>query len=172
MGWLWWLGGALLLGVAEMFTLDLIFLMLAGGALAGTIAAAFGAPLAVQIVTAAVASLLLLFALRPFLLRRLRERTELVETNSAALVGRPAVVVAPTDGVGGRVKLAGEVWSARAEDVGVSFPTGTEVRVTRIDGATAVIAAVPRVAGPAGGTAPGTADGPAGGPLPGTPAGA
>jgi membrane protein implicated in regulation of membrane protease activity len=30
MDWLWWLGGALLLGVAEMFSLDLIFLMLVG----------------------------------------------------------------------------------------------------------------------------------------------
>ncbi|MET0435713.1 MAG: NfeD family protein [Cellulomonas sp.] len=142
MDWLWWLGGALLLGVAEMFSLDLIFLMLAGGALAGALAAALGAPLAVQIIAAAVAALLLLFALRPFLLHRLRERTQLVETNSAALVGRPAVVVAPTDASGGRVKLGGEVWSARSLVVGTSFDAGTEVRVARIDGATAVVEAV------------------------------
>ena len=140
MGWLWWLGGALLLGVAEMFTLDLIFLMLAGGALAGAAAAGLGAPLAVQIVVAAATALLLLFALRPFLLRRLRTRGDLVETNSAALVGRSAVVVAPTDVLGGRVKLAGEVWSARSVDDGATFPTGAEVRVARIDGATAVVA--------------------------------
>jgi membrane protein implicated in regulation of membrane protease activity len=147
MGWLWWLGGALLLGVAEMFTLDLIFLMLAGGALAGAAAAGLGAPLAVQIVVAASTALLLLFALRPFLLRRLRTRGDLVETNSAALVGRSAVVVAPTDVLGGRVKLAGEVWSARTADDGATFPTGAEVRVARIDGATAVVAAADRIAG-------------------------
>jgi membrane protein implicated in regulation of membrane protease activity len=153
MGWLWWLGGALLLGVAEMFSLDLIFLMLAFGALGGAAANALGAPLAVQIVVAAVTSLLMLFALRPFLLRRLRERTPLVETNSAALVGRAAVVVAPTDVAGGRVKLAGEVWSARALVDGESFPAGAEVRVARIDGATAVIAAADRPA-TAGGSGP------------------
>lgn len=155
MDWLWWLGGAMLLGVAEMFTLDLIFLMLAGGALAGALAAALGLSLAWQIVIAAVTSLLLLFALRPFLLRRLRERTELVETNSAALVGRPAVVVAPTDDQGGRVKLSGEVWSARAAVEGASFPAGAEVRVTRIDGATAVVEAAERPAEPGAPETPG-----------------
>ncbi|RMI13652.1 NfeD family protein [Cellulomonas triticagri] len=174
MGWLWWLGGALLLGVVEIFALDLIFLMLAGGALVGALANALGAPLAVQIVAAAVASLLMLFALRPFLLRRLRLRTSLVETNTAALVGRSAVVVAPTDLEGGRVKLAGEVWSARAVG-GAAFAAGTEVRVARIDGATAVVEPV----GPAGATGPSGAatdtapGGPAAAPgAPGAPAGA
>ena len=111
----------MLLGVLEMFSLDLIFLMLASGALVGAATNALGAPLPVQIIAAAVASLLMLFALRPFLLRQLRARTSLVETNSAALVGRAAVVVAPTDLVGGRVKLAGEVWSARTADERTSF---------------------------------------------------
>ncbi|HEY0216323.1 MAG TPA: NfeD family protein [Cellulomonas sp.] len=152
LGWLWWLGGAMLLGVAEMFSLDLIFLMLAGGALGGALGNALGLPIAGQIVLAAVTSLLLLFALRPWLLRHLRARTELVETNSAALVGRAAVVVAPTDGGGGRVKIAGEVWSARAGSEGQTLPTGTEVRVVRIDGATAVIEPVehPAPGAPAG----------------------
>lgn len=153
MGWLWWLGGALLLGILEIFVLDLIFLMLAAGALVGAAASALGAPLPVQIVAAAVASLLMLFALRPFLLRRLRERTVLVETNTAALVGRAAVVVAPTDLEGGRVKLAGEVWSARSLTDGAAFPAGAEVRVARIDGATAVVEPVDRAV-PDGPTAP------------------
>lgn len=145
----------MLLGVAEMFSLDLIFLMLAGGALGGALASALGLTVGWQIVVAAATSLLLLFALRPFLLRRLRERSVLVETNSAALVGRPATVVAPTDGSGGRVKIAGEVWSARAAADGVSFPAGAEVRVTRIDGATAVVEAAANPAAP-GSDAPGT----------------
>lgn len=170
MGWLWWLGGALVLGILEIFILDLIFLMLAAGALVGAAANALGAPLPVQIVAAAVASLLMLFALRPFLLRRLRERTSLVETNTAALVGRSAVVVAPTDLEGGRVKLAGEVWSARALGGGTTFPAGVEVRVARIDGATAVVEPVD----PAASEVPATPDTP-GGPgtagAPGAPAG-
>jgi membrane protein implicated in regulation of membrane protease activity len=117
--------------------------MLAGGALGGALGSALGLPVPLQIVLAAVTSLLLLFALRPWLLRHLRRRTELVETNSAALVGRTAVVVAPTDDGGGRVKLSGEVWSARAALPGALFATGADVRVVRIDGATVVVDAVP-----------------------------
>lgn len=156
MGWLWWLGGALLLGVLEIFSLDLIFLMLAGGALAGALANGLGAPVAWQIIIAAATSLLLLFALRPFLLHALRARTALVETNSAALVGRAAVVVAPTDAAGGRVKLGGEVWSARAAGPQESFPTGAEVRVTRIEGATAVVEPASHPAAPDGPSSSGT----------------
>lgn len=138
MEWLWWVGGALLLGILEMLSLDLVLVMFAGGALAGGLAAALGAPVAVQFVVAAVVSVLLLVTLRPWLLRHLRARTPVAETNAAALVGRPAVVVATVTGEGGRVKLAGEVWSARTA-AGDSFPPGTEVAVQRIEGATAVV---------------------------------
>ncbi len=141
MGWLWWLGGALLLGIGEMLTLDLLFLMLAGGALGGAVANLIGLPIGWQVAVAAVTSLLLLFALRPWLLRHLRVRTPLQETNSAALVGRAASVVATTDAHGGRIKLAGEVWSARAAEAGDSFAPGAPVTVRRIDGATAVVVA-------------------------------
>ena len=108
----------------------------------GAIAYLFGASVPVQFLVAALTSVLLLFTLRPWLLRHLRARMPLVETNAAALVGREAVVVSTVTGEGGRVKLAGEVWSARV-DAAQSIPPGTEVLVTRIDGATAVIAPVP-----------------------------
>lgn len=157
MGWLWWVGTALLLGVLEMVSLDLVLVMLAGGALAGALAYALGAPLAVQLLVAAVAAVVLLVTLRPWLLRHLRSRVALPETNAAALVGRPAVVVLEVDGVTGRVKLAGEVWTARTLDGGV-LPAGTPVTVVRIDGATAVVtaaASAPRTDGPsAAGAAP------------------
>jgi membrane protein implicated in regulation of membrane protease activity len=139
MGWLWWVGLALVFAILEILSLDLVLIMFAGGCLAGAAAWALGAPLGVQIVVAALASVLLLGTLRPFLLKRLRERTPLVETNSAALVGREAVVVSTVTLEGGRVKLNGEVWSARV-DAAQTIPPGTEVRVARIDGATAVVA--------------------------------
>jgi len=40
MAWLWWIGAALVLGVIETLTVDLTFLMFAGGAVGGAIAAA------------------------------------------------------------------------------------------------------------------------------------
>ena len=142
MGWLWWIGAALALGILEMLSLDLVLAMFAGGAIAGAIAYLLGATVPVQFVVAALTSVLLLFTLRPWLLRHLRARMPLVETNAAALVGREAVVVSTVTGEGGRVKLAGEVWSARV-DAAQTIPPGTEVRVSRIDGATAVVAPVP-----------------------------
>jgi membrane protein implicated in regulation of membrane protease activity len=142
MDWLWWLGAALLLIAIEVVTLDLVLLMFAGGAIAAGIANALGAPLQVQIVVFAVVSVLLLVSIRPWLLRHLRDRVPLVETNAAAQVGRPAIVVQDVDVHGGRAKLSGEVWSARAARDDVVFPVGAEVRVVRIDGATAVVDAV------------------------------
>jgi len=146
--WLWWVGAALVLAVVEMLSLDLVFIMLAGGALGGGVVAAAGGPVWLQFVVACVVSVLLLFTIRPWLLQHLRGRQPLVETNAAAHVGRPAVVIATVTETGGRVKLAGEVWSARLADDGVPnssaiLPEGTEVRVVRIDGATAVVAPVP-----------------------------
>jgi len=139
MDWLWWLGAALLLIAIEVMTVDLVLLMFAGGAIAAGIANLLGASLAVQIVVFAVVSVLLLVSLRPWLLRHLRDRVPLVETNAAAQVGRPALVVQDVDVHGGRVKLSGEVWSARAARDGVVYPVGAELRVVRIDGATAVV---------------------------------
>lgn len=148
MGWLTdnpalgWLAVALLLGVAEMATVDLIFLMLAGGALAGCLAAALGAPFAVQVLVAVAAALLLVGLVRPLVRRRIYvDDGTPASTGTAALVGRDALVVDTVTATGGRVKLAGEIWSARIARHATPdaiFP-GQPVRVLAIEGATAVV---------------------------------
>lgn len=138
MDWGWWLGAALVLGVVEMLTVNLVLVMFAGGAVVAMVLALLGVPLWGQIVGFAASSTLLLFALRPWLLRHLRTRVPLVETNASAHVGRMAVVVQPVRERTGRIKLAGEVWSARTDDHG-TIEVGDEVRVLTIDGATAVV---------------------------------
>ncbi|HLV55902.1 MAG TPA: NfeD family protein [Actinotalea caeni] len=140
MGWLWWLGLALVLGVIELLTVDLTFLMLAGGAAAGGLAGALGAPFWLQIVIGVVVAVLLLVLVRPMAVDKLKRSTPEAVTNVRAHVGRPATVVADVTERAGRVKLAGEVWSARTESPGVVLATGTTVVVTRIEGATAVVA--------------------------------
>lgn len=142
--WLWWVGGALVLAAVEMLSLDLVLIMLAGGAVGGAVTAAAGGELWLQIVVACVVAVLLLFTLRPWLLRHLKQRMPLVETNAAGQVGRLAVVISEVTETGGRVKLSGEVWSARLPDDGVPNSSGrvlpgAEVRVVQIDGATAVV---------------------------------
>lgn len=142
MAWLWWLGGALVLGVIEMLSVDLIFLMFAGGALAAMVAALFGAPAWAQVLVFAVVSVVLLLGVRPWAKRALTSSTPTVRTNVAAHVGREAVVLIDVTDRAGRVKLAGEVWTARAARPGLVLPAGTAVTVVRIDGANAVVDAV------------------------------
>ncbi|HLT85674.1 MAG TPA: NfeD family protein [Phototrophicaceae bacterium] len=143
MAWLWWLGGALVLGVVEMLTVDLIFLMFAGGALAAGGVALLGAPLWAQILAFAVVSTVLLVAVRPWAIGYLKRSTPDTVTNVAAHVGRTAEVLMDVTDRAGRVKLVGEVWTARAAEPGTVLPAGTTVQVVRIDGATAVVAPVP-----------------------------
>lgn len=140
MAWVWWLGGALLLGVAEILSLDLVLLMFAGGAFGAGGLALLGVPFWGQILGFAAVSTLLLFALRPWMLRHLRHRVPLVETNAAAHVGRVAVALDAVSERSGRVKLAGEVWTARTEH-DEELDEGAEVRVVRIAGATAIVTA-------------------------------
>lgn len=136
---MWWFIGAILLGVAEIFTLDLTLLMCAGGAIAGGTVALMGGEWWVAALVACVAAGLLLFALRPFLLKSLRERTPLVETNVSALVGKKATTLSEVTDAKGRVKLHGEVWTARTEEGAPAIPDDTVVKVLRIRGATAIV---------------------------------
>lgn len=138
MDWYWWLAIMLVLIAVEALTLDLFLFMFAGGALAATLTALGTDNLAVQVIVFAVVSVLLVGALRPWLLRNLMKRGPLPETNIAAQLGGTAVVVHDVDQVSGRVKFHGEVWSARAAG-DETFTVGTKVVVNKIDGATAII---------------------------------
>jgi membrane protein implicated in regulation of membrane protease activity len=136
--WAGWVGLAVVLGIVETTTMDLVFLMLAGGALAGAVAAALGAPLLLQAIVAIVASAALLGVVRPVARRHLHTPME-TRTGVAALVGRDAVVLERIDDQTGRVKLAGEVWSARAFDDHDVIEPGERVQVAQIEGATALV---------------------------------
>lgn len=148
MAWVWWVIAAFVLGTVEIFTLDLFFANLVVAALAGAGVAALGGSFTAQALTAAGTAIVMLVFVRPFALKRLHLQGREVRTGTAAHVGATARVMAPVDEVGGRVKLAGEEWSARSSAGGESFPVGTPVRVVAIDGATAVVTAVAPAADP------------------------
>lgn len=140
---MWWFIAAAALGVVEIFTLDLTLLMLAGGALAGGVVVLLGGPIILAVIVAGVVSSLLLFALRPWLLRSMRARgVPLVETNTAALKGATAVAIDDVTSTRGRVKLRGEVWTARVDSGATWITEGAEVVVVKIEGATAIVAPV------------------------------
>ena len=113
--WALWLTVFLVFAVVEMITLDLFFIMLGGGALAGLVAAFAGADLGLQIVVFCVVSLLMIAFVRPVALKHLHKGPADQRTNVDRLIGESGLVMEPVSATGGLVKIGGDVWSARSE---------------------------------------------------------
>jgi membrane protein implicated in regulation of membrane protease activity len=137
--WLAWAIAAVLLAVGEVFTPGLFFLgPVALAAVAGALAALAGAPAALQLIVFAATSLASLAVLRPLARSHLRVPPAL-RTGTAALEGAHAVVLQRVDQNGGRVRIGGEEWSARAYMPDQVLEPGTQVEVVKIEGATALV---------------------------------
>jgi len=138
-----WLALAVAFGIAEMFSLDLVMGMLALGALVGLVSALLGAGFAVSAVLAAVASVACLAVIRPPLVKRLHGGPEL-SLGHGKLVGQQGRVTERVTVIeSGRVKLAGEIWSAKPYDETLVIEPGETVEVLEIRGATAYVHPVP-----------------------------
>ncbi|MHA6625333.1 NfeD family protein [Pseudonocardia sichuanensis] len=136
-----WLILGVVLVVAEVLSGEFVLLMLGGGALAaGGVSLIVGGPVVGGIVFAVV-SVLLLLAVRPALRKRLDRGVDPAVMHHEALLGSTAVVVARVDGHGGRVKIGGDLWSARTSEGHEPIEPGARVTVLTISGATAVVVA-------------------------------
>ncbi len=138
-GALIWLIVGLALAGAEALTGDLSLLMLSGGALAAAGSSwLLGMPVWVDGAVFLVVAVLLLVGVRPVLRRRLTSGPGLPEPVKA-LEGKNAVVLEPVSRHQGRIKLDGEVWTARPFTDDDVYQPGEQVTVMHIDGATAVV---------------------------------
>ena len=137
--WEAWLGLAIVLGVAEMFSLDLILVMLATGAIVGMVAALIGLPVAIQVLAFAGVSVAALALVRPTVVKRFHGGPELA-LGHGKLVGRQGTVTADITSLApGRIKLAGEFWTAEPYDETIHIAAGETVEVLEIRGATAIV---------------------------------
>lgn len=137
--WGAWLGLAIILGGAEMLSLDLVLGMLAIGAVAGMLAALVGFPGVAQVLLALGAAAACLALIRPSLLNRLHTSPTL-RLGHDKLVGEQGVVTEPISvHAAGRVRVGGEVWSALPYDERLEIPAGATVEVFAIRGATALV---------------------------------
>ncbi|PKT67574.1 hypothetical protein CW362_39695 [Streptomyces populi] len=137
--WVWWLVGAAGLGIPLVVTAMPEFGMLSVGAVAAAVAAGLGGGVVLQVLVFVIVSVALIAVVRPV---AARHRTQLPElaTGIEALKGKQAIVLERVDGSGaGRVKLGGEIWSARSLDGTQAYEVGQEVDVVDIDGATAIV---------------------------------
>ncbi|HWJ66838.1 MAG TPA: NfeD family protein [Nocardioides sp.] len=135
--WEAWLAVGIGLALAELLSLDLFLLMLAGGALAGMGTALVTDNVVLQVLVASAAALLLVAGVRPPLVRRLHGGPDLV-LGPASLVGARGIV---TETVAehrpGRIKLGGESWLAVSAGPETDIGVGRTVEVVSIAGATA-----------------------------------
>ena len=136
--WVVWMVAAGLAAVGEIFTMGFFLAPVAIAAAMAAAAALLGAGLAVQLVVFTVTMVSSIAFLRPVARSHIQTPARL-RTGTAALVGRPATVLDRVDAHGGAVKLAGEVWSARAFDEDRAFEPGDRVEVLKIEGATALV---------------------------------
>ncbi len=131
-GWLWLIGGVVLL-IAELIAPGFFLIFIGAAAiLTGLAALLLGIPLAVQ---------LGLFAVVAFLAARIGGRTAysyrydlstdpLLNDRAGRLLGKVVVVVEPVGPHGGRVRVGDSDWSAR----GASAAVGERVRIVDIEG--------------------------------------
>lgn len=134
--WSIWIIVAVVLMIVELTTTIGIFGSISAGFLVAALLAALGFSLEIQLAGLVIVGVIALFLARHFIPRQGEPAPE-QKTNVDALVGQRGVVLEEVSRDGGRIKLAGEEWSARS--YADAFPVGEEVVVTRIDGAIAVI---------------------------------
>jgi membrane protein implicated in regulation of membrane protease activity len=138
--WLVWLIAAVVAAVGEILTTGFFLAPFAAGAAGGLLVALAGGGGVLQGVVFAVITIACFGLVRPIAKRHLYQPPQL-RTGTAALVGRPAIVlerIVNDEGVGS-VRLDGEIWTARAYDEDLAIEAGTRVQVIEIRGATALV---------------------------------
>ncbi len=124
--WIIWLILAAVLGVAEIMTTTLAFGLLAVAAGAAAIVGAVGLALPFQLIAFVLAAGAGLGIARPLAMRHIRQ-PPLLKTGTSALVGRSAIVTEEVTALDGRVRIGGELWSARSYDESSVIREGSKV---------------------------------------------
>ena len=111
-----WLAIVVFFGIIEAITVGLTSVWFCAGGLLAMLAAAFGAPIWLQIVVFIAGSGLLLILTRPLVKKFSTSRLE--KTNADANVGKTGVVLERVDNYApsGAVKIDGKIWTARSEN--------------------------------------------------------
>ena len=137
-----WLVLLLLFAGGEAVSVGLTSIWFAAGALAALIAALLGGPLWVQLTLFLAVSILCMAAVRPLAKKHLNSKVE--HTNADRVIGAEAQVTEDIDNIHGKgaVIIRGMTWSARSQD-GAPIPTGTLVKVLRIEGVKVFVEQIP-----------------------------
>jgi membrane protein implicated in regulation of membrane protease activity len=137
--WVIWTVIAVGLALGELATPGLFFLgPVAIAAVVAGVISLVGAAAWLQVLIFLVTALASLGVLRPIARAHL-SMPAATRTGTAALVGAKALVLQRVDAHGGRVRIGGEEWSARAYIDDQVLEPGMSVEVVQIEGATALV---------------------------------
>lgn len=142
--WAAWLSLTFVLMVLEVFMLDLLFLMLAAGALAAMTVSLAGGEAWLQVVVGSVTALLMLGAVRPVALKHLKKGAAEQLTNVDRMEGMEAHALEAVTQTGGLAEVDGDTWTARILG-GDPIEAGTTAIVDSVDGATVYLRAAPSI---------------------------
>lgn len=129
-----WLVAAVILGIWEAMTTNLVSVWFVGGAIVAFLTALLGGGFLVQLALFTGVSALLLACMRPVLKKRLLV-SHPIKTNADRIIGMTGVVTKPIDNrsASGAVKVGGMEWTARSQS-GMPIAAGEQVKILRIDG--------------------------------------
>ena len=130
-GWLWLIGGVLLL-IAEVIAPGFFLVFIGAAAMAaGLFTLLFGLGTVAQLALFALYALLAVMIGRRFYANQHADSTDpLLNDRAGRLVGKVVTVVASIDEHGGRVRVGDSEWSAR----GGPAAAGERVRISGVDG--------------------------------------
>ena len=133
-----WAAAIVVFGVFEGITAQLVSVWFVIGAVAALIATALHAPVWLQIVIFFAVSVIVLFAMRPLIKKKITPKLE--KTNADRCIGKDAVVIEEINNLqaSGQVKSDGKVWTARSSD-GSIIPENAVVTVEKIDGVKLIV---------------------------------
>ncbi len=133
-----WLVIAVVMGVTEACTVQLVSVWFAIGSAAACITSLFTDQIYIQVIVFVVVTAIALAVTRPLVKKLKRKRPE--ATNADRYIGRSAVVVEAIDNdhAKGLVKVDNEKWTARSAD-GQSIEPGDRVVVTAIEGVKLIV---------------------------------
>lgn len=136
-----WLALMVIFLIAEASTVTMISLWFAAGSLVALVISLLGGSVGLQIAAAMVVAGVLLACLRPVVRKHFTPK--LTRTNVDSVIGSQGYVTADIDNVSaaGNVKLGAMEWTARSTS-GAKIPTGTLVKVDRIEGVKAFVTPV------------------------------
>lgn len=142
--WAAWLSLTFVLLVLEVFMLDLLFLMLAAGALAAMTVSLAGGEAWLQVIAGSATALLMLGAVRPIALKHLKQGPEDQLTNIDRMEGMEVQTVEAVTSDSGLAEVDGDTWTARAAGEFTLEP-GVRAIVEAVDGATVYLKPSPSI---------------------------